>query len=609
MGHTLTTSSGLELQRTLFRNPNRRELVTAISNTVNGAQVFIPAVLNYNHDLLNRVTKRNNDTFNYNNRSELTKATLSPDVYDYTYDAIGNKQQTKFNNTPTTRTSNALNQYTQIGSVPLSYDLDGNLLSNGIFTYGYDAENRLTTVSSNNILLVTNVYDPFSRRIQKITPTATHSYFYDSWNLIFETIDYNNGAFDKIDYVWGKDQSGTFQGAGGVGGLLAMSINGVYYYPFFDHNGNITDYVNASGTIVAHYEYDAFGNTIALSGSMASVFRFRFSMKYYDSETGLYYYGYRFYNPVFGRWINRDPIGEDGGINLYTFTKNSPINRFDKLGLKDFGIGVGVGFMVTSTAQGKPQYSFALIGSAKQSACDNIKFKADLGIRILGRGIMGMSRYSSGTNYEIFGTISGVVGSGRGRDTPFYFNGTQWGSMLGDTYASSASLGQTFYYNSALAENVRMGVIRLQSSGVFLNYNNDQKNWKSLGFGDGGDRGWTGGGAIGFSIGGEQFGMIGFDDFTGRAMGTPSLFNRNNPNAQTPDSRNLNQAQWFVGVSGSSGNNLGVSFDAPYWLNVQHWIHSTISLDAGNFEYPQDNNPSVIEYRFRSSGFLKAGGR
>ena len=144
-----------------------------------------------------------------------------------------------------------------------------------------------------------------------------------------------------------KDLSGSFQGAGGVGGLLAVSINGVYYYPFSDHIGNITHYVNSSGTVVAQYEYDPFGKILSQSGGMAHVFRFRFSTKYYDDETGLYDYGMRFYNPVLGRWINRDPIGEDGGLNLYAFCGNDPVNKWDYLGLAAIAWGSYSGWKTT----------------------------------------------------------------------------------------------------------------------------------------------------------------------------------------------------------------------------------------------------------------------
>ena len=101
----------------------------------------------------------------------------------------------------------------------------------------------------------------------------------------------------------------------------------------YDANGNITQYVDADGHVVASYTYDAFGNTVAESGSMSSAFPFRFSTKYYDSESGLYYYGYRFYSPKLGRWLTRDPIEEAGGVNLYGFCGNEPSFRYDYRGL------------------------------------------------------------------------------------------------------------------------------------------------------------------------------------------------------------------------------------------------------------------------------------
>ncbi len=106
------------------------------------------------------------------------------------------------------------------------------------------------------------------------------------------------------------------------------------YLYTFDANGNVGQLVESStGTIAAHYEYDAFGNTLVSAGSEAENNVFRFSTKYYDVETGLYYYGYRYYSPKLGRWSTRDPLEEEGGINLYVFVENSPINLLDTLGL------------------------------------------------------------------------------------------------------------------------------------------------------------------------------------------------------------------------------------------------------------------------------------
>ena len=92
---------------------------------------------------------------------------------------------------------------------------------------------------------------------------------------------------------------------------------------------------NANGVFALdpEYTYDDFGKTIAQTGPMAEVFRIRFSSKYYDSETGLYYYGYRFYSPALMRWLNRDPIEEEGGLNLYGFCSDNPICNIDSYGL------------------------------------------------------------------------------------------------------------------------------------------------------------------------------------------------------------------------------------------------------------------------------------
>ena len=101
----------------------------------------------------------------------------------------------------------------------------------------------------------------------------------------------------------------------------------------YDNIGNVTRYIDESGNVVAEYTYNAFGKTIAQTGPMAEIFRVRFSTKYFDSETGLYYYGYRFYAPALMRWLNRDPIEEDGGLNLYGFCGNAAIGNIDLYGL------------------------------------------------------------------------------------------------------------------------------------------------------------------------------------------------------------------------------------------------------------------------------------
>ena len=90
---------------------------------------------------------------------------------------------------------------------------------------------------------------------------------------------------------------------------------------------------SGSGANVAHYEYGPFGEVTASTGDLAVGNPFRFSTKYWDDETGLGYWGYRYYDPITGRWLSRDPIGERGGENIYGFIQNDPVDVIDNLGL------------------------------------------------------------------------------------------------------------------------------------------------------------------------------------------------------------------------------------------------------------------------------------
>ena len=244
------------------------------------------------------------------------------------------KEATSANEVTNLYQANELNQYTNInaGAVESVYDADGNMTSYGSLQFTWDAENRLISVSSNGVPVVQNQYDYMSRRIMKATATQTNTFLYDGWNLIHEEMEAATPA--SRSYVWGLDLSETLQGAGGVGGLLAMlSPDSCLLTPAYDANGNITDLVDTNGATVAHYEYDPYGNTIAKSGDQADANPFRFSSKYWDGETGFYYYGYRYFSSQMGRWINVDPIGERGGPNRYAYIRNNPPNKMDYLGM------------------------------------------------------------------------------------------------------------------------------------------------------------------------------------------------------------------------------------------------------------------------------------
>ncbi|QTN31241.1 RHS repeat-associated core domain-containing protein [Akkermansiaceae bacterium] len=284
--------------------------------------------------------------WSYNARGELVEASDTSTANNdraYEYDGIGNRKKTvdglfaDLGTAPVNYTANALNQYTAVPSVASAptYDPDGNATSYPVpknpsanSTLTWDAENRLITATVNGTT-TTYRYDAASRRIATTTGGSTVTVIYDGWNPIAKYA----GTTLVESYLWGMDLSGSMQGAGGVGGLLAVNDGSASYYPTYDGNGNVSEYLDSAGAVAAHYEYDPFGNTTVATGAKAADFSHRFSTKPLDAETGLYYYGYRYYDPVTGRWPSRDPIGERGGLNLYGFVENDGVNYLDRLGL------------------------------------------------------------------------------------------------------------------------------------------------------------------------------------------------------------------------------------------------------------------------------------
>jgi RHS repeat-associated protein len=297
--------------------------------------------------------------WSYDTLGQVIAADSSVNTSDraYEYDTTGNRQKSANSltlpvaNNYATKGTNAYSSVQLPGTAAAlipAYDFDGNATAYPLpnapaanSTLGWDAENRLISTLVSGVT-TTYQYDAKSRRIAKVAGNTTTSaaaiYLYDAWNSIAE---YSRSAGVSPTFtlnktrLWGTDLSGTMQGAGGVGGLLLITDHSALltsHSPTYDGNGNISEYLTATGTLAAHFEYDPFGNTV-VNTDTANLFTYRFSTKPRDQETGLYYYGYRYYDPMTGRWPSRDPIEEQGGVNLYGFVGNDGVDKFDVLGL------------------------------------------------------------------------------------------------------------------------------------------------------------------------------------------------------------------------------------------------------------------------------------
>jgi RHS repeat-associated protein len=356
----MTTASG---QATTYDYEPQRELKTQVSNRFGGNLI---SQYDYAYDRLSRRTSVKNtgsafaqpafSKWGYDDRHQLTSShrylgtnldDLSQPVMDeartYNYDPIGNRTTTTSGASGTeTYASNELNQYeTVTGGVGLTfdYDEDGNTTrrsESGVETrYVFNGENRLVRVEpvapSDGDVRVSMRYDFLGRRVEKAVasysggtwvPGTAHTFIYDGFQVVAEV-----SPDDTRQYVWGLDLSLRPGGAAGVGGLVSEVGPSGSTYPLLDANGNVVQSVSTTGTLVESHSFDAFGR--AGAGEPQG---FGFSTAHRDTETDLLSFTYRDYDPKRGRWINRDPIEEAGGVALYGFVVNAPTDLFDVLG-------------------------------------------------------------------------------------------------------------------------------------------------------------------------------------------------------------------------------------------------------------------------------------
>jgi RHS repeat-associated protein len=249
-------------------------------------------------------------------------------------------------NTAIAYTANGLNQYTatSVSGTPVAYtyDANGNLLTDGKHSFVYDVENRL--VSATGAHTAELVYDPLGRLVQVSSGGANpRRLIYDGDALIGE---YDAAGAMTHRYVHGDD---------------AGADDPIIWYDniapaprqllLHDHQGSIVAVTDPQGNAVAANSYDPWG----IPGP-TNKGRFGYTGQAWLPELGLWYYKARVYSPTLGRFLQVDPIGYEGGINLYGYGDNDPVNNIDSDGKNAVPIGSCVansnGLVTASCASG-----------------------------------------------------------------------------------------------------------------------------------------------------------------------------------------------------------------------------------------------------------------
>lgn len=228
-------------------------------------------------------------------------------------------------------TANALNQYTAIGSVTLTYDGNGNLTSDGSLVYCYDAEGRLIGVVQGSCTAPTSTVASYSsdaqgRRKLKTVGTTTTVFVTDAANR--EVLEYDGTS--------GQIQRWYAYGLGPNEVLNQMNVALRTRETFIpDIQGSVLATLDSASGALAKAGYLAYGENPSATGGT-----FRYTGQRIDPETagsaaqpsGLYYYRVRMYSPTLGRFLQVDPAGFTNGINLYAYVGNDPLNRTDPTG-------------------------------------------------------------------------------------------------------------------------------------------------------------------------------------------------------------------------------------------------------------------------------------
>ncbi len=290
----------------------------------------------YTYDTMDNITSKATEhgdyNYDYDNLHRLVDVD-NPEVAgladeEFTYDNVGNRLTTEDSTSDWGYNSNNELQSSSdtTGNAVYEYDDNGNTIKKtvaGVVTnYVYNVEDRLTEVrDGSNNLIASYYYDPFGRRLSKIVGGTKTYYHYSDEGLVAEIDSYGNVVKSygwQPGGTWGTDP-------------LFMRVGGAYYFYHNDHLGTPQKLTAANGAVVWSAKYSSFGEAVVEVDTVEN--NLRFPGQYFDSETGLHYNMWRYYDPEMGRFLRKDPVGLRGGVNLFLYALNNSVNNEDPFGL------------------------------------------------------------------------------------------------------------------------------------------------------------------------------------------------------------------------------------------------------------------------------------
>ena len=306
---------------------NTSTLVSSLSNTKNSTTFNS---YNYSYDNVGNITAITGSTaatYTYDSQNQLTKEVLNGTTYNYTYDAAGNiKTKTKSSgsgtDTFTYGNSNWRDLLTAYNGNSITYDAIGNPLTyyNGTTFTWVNGKRLATAVNTSTGLNNSYTYDANGLRLTKTVNGVQHKYIWQGGRLVAEYYPGNT-----FEYFY--DESGMPYGC---------QYNGTTYYYVTNLQGDIIKIIDINGNVKAEYAYDAWGNILTATGTLAAVNPIRYRGYYYDSDTGFYYLKSRYYDPAICRFINADGLASTGqgfiGCNMFAYCLNNPVNGCDPSG-------------------------------------------------------------------------------------------------------------------------------------------------------------------------------------------------------------------------------------------------------------------------------------